>query len=99
VSDDQSISLLGRWEGYAIVAVARLEAGKGRPNAQVWIELKPAAGSVPRCGGCFRKASRIHEVIQRWVRDLPILEAQTRLLVHRRRVECGRCGTKLEHLS
>jgi transposase len=99
VSDDQSIALLGGWEGHVVVAVARLEAVKGRAGAQVWIELRPADGSVPRCGGCRRKTNRIHDVIQRWVRDLPILEAQTRLLVHRRRVECARCGPKLEHLS
>jgi transposase len=99
VSDDESIALLGGWEGYAIAAVARLERSKGRPHAEVWIELKPLAGGLPRCGACRRKANRIHDVIPRWVRDLPVLDAQTRLLVHRRRVECRRCGPKLEYLS
>lgn len=42
---------------------------------------------------------KVHDFVQRWVRDLPILDAQTWLLVWRRRVKCPRCGPKLEHLS
>ena len=33
------------------------------------------------------------------VRDLPILDAQTHLIVHRRRLVCPRCGPTLERLS
>ena len=42
---------------------------------------------------------QLHDVTERWLRDLPILDAQTHLLVHRRRVLCPRCGPKLEKLS
>lgn len=34
----------------------------------------------------------------RWIRDLPLLDAETWLLVYRRRVACPRCGPKLEDL-
>jgi transposase len=41
----------------------------------------------------------LHEITYRRVRDLPILDAQTWLEVPRRRVNCARCGPKLERLS
>jgi transposase len=41
----------------------------------------------------------VHDTDERWVRDLPILGADTHLLVHRVRVKCPGCGPKLEDLS
>ena len=38
-------------------------------------------------------------VVWRRIRDLPILDARTWLLVPRRRVACPSCGAKLERLS
>ena len=49
--------------------------------------------------GCGGAASDVHEVVWRWIRDLPILDARTWLLVPRRRVACPSCGAKLERLS
>jgi transposase len=43
--------------------------------------------------------ARVHEVVRRVVRDLPILDAVTWLSVPRRRLACPRCGPKLERLS
>jgi transposase len=51
------------------------------------------------CSGCGQVVEQVHETTQRWVRDLPILDAHTHVLVHRRRVLCPRCGPKLEALS
>jgi len=51
------------------------------------------------CSGCGRTVRKVHETVERWVRDLPILDAQTHLLVHRRRVACPACGPKVEALS
>jgi transposase len=41
----------------------------------------------------------VHDYSERWVRDLPILDAETWLCVWRCRVACPRCGPKLEHLD
>jgi len=41
----------------------------------------------------------VHETTDRVVRDLPILDAATYLVVPRRRLACPRCGPKLERLS
>jgi transposase len=64
----------------------------------VWIELHPTAERL-RCSGCLEESSATHDVTARWIRDLPLLDAETRLLVHRRRVACPRCGPRLEHVE
>lgn len=99
LSKDQLTELLGRWEGYRVGTVGRFEAGAKGPTAQVWIDLLPDPGQPMICSGCHQIVRQVHETTERWVRDLPILDAQTHLLVHRRRVLCPRCGPKLQELS
>lgn len=95
--NDDAISLLGLWEGYAIGAVRRFEASDACPVAQVWVELTRGPG--PRvCSGCGRKCEKVHDWTERWIRDLPILDAETHLCVQRFRVACPVCGPKVEHL-
>jgi transposase len=65
----------------------------------VWIELLPQVGLPMRCSGCGRFQSRVHDTHERWVRDLALFDAETHLLIHRRRVACVRCGPKLERLD
>ncbi|MFW6106608.1 MAG: ISL3 family transposase [bacterium] len=98
MSKDQLRELRGSWEGHRIGTVGRFEAGEKGPAAQAWIELLPDPDHPMVCSGCGEVVSQVHETTQRWVRDLPILDAQTHLLVHRRRVLCLRCGPKLEEL-
>jgi transposase len=96
---DQCIALLGGWEGYRVGTVGRYEAGVKGPTAEVWIELVPDWSRPMVCGQCGHTTDQLHDVTERWVRDLPILDAQTHLLVQRRRVLCPQCGPKLEKLS
>lgn len=93
VFDD--IAWLGGWEGYRVAGVERVQ---GR-SAEVWITLEARSGVAPVCEGCGGAASGVHEITERHVRDLPILDAATWLVVPRRRVMCPRCGPKLERLS
>jgi transposase len=79
--------------------VERFEAGVKGPRAQVWIELHPRGDRVKVCGRCGGTCRCIHDVSERWVRDLPVFDADTHLLVHRCRVECPACGPVLERLS
>ena len=99
VSDLQSISFLGAWEGYHVGKVERLEKGPGRALAEVWIDLIADEERRPRCSGCGGAAMRTHDVEERFIRDLPILGAETWLRVPRRRVDCPACGTRLEELG
>ena len=86
---------LGGWEGYEIGGVER----HGCERAQVWIYLTPAPLGEMICEGCGEGVRELHEIVYRRVRDLPILDAATWLLVPRRRVACPRCGPRLEWLS
>jgi len=98
VSDTECIDRLGGWEGYRVGTVDRFEAGVKGHNAEVWIELHPRRDRLKRCSGCLESVDSVHDTEERWIRDLPILDAQTWLLVHRCRLACPRCGPKLEHL-
>ncbi len=69
------------------------------PTAQAWIELLPEPDHPMVCSGRGQAVRQVHETTQRWIRDLPILDAQTHLFVHRRRVLCPRCGPRLQELS
>ena len=99
MSKEELTALLGGWEGYRIATTGRFAAGDKGPLPQVWIELVPLADSPMLCSGCGQHVAHVHETTERWIRELPILDAQTHLLVHRRRVLCPTCGPKLEALS
>ncbi len=96
--DHEELSrLLGGWEGYRLGTVGRRVGEGGQP--EVWIELLPCRDHPRRCHGCGRTTTAIHDTEERWVRDLPILDAETWLLVHRVRVNCPSCGPRIEALD
>lgn len=108
--DSASIAnILGEWDGYRTGTIGRRKVERpdaggcdgagGPPREELWIELLPLPGISRRCSGCGRFCTSIHDVEERWVRDLPVFECQTHLLVHRVRVKCPTCGPKLEELS
>lgn len=90
-------NLLGLWEGYRVARVQRFEACGNDGVAEVWIELERLPGGF-MCPGCGRRCKHYHDVSERWVRDLPILDATTWLLVPRFRTACAKCGPKVEDL-
>jgi len=95
--DFDPTQILGEWEGYQIESIRRLRLRAG--GRRIQIELAPREDRPGRCGGCGRRVASVHEVTIRRVRDLPILDAETLLIVPRRRLRCPRCGPKLERLS
>jgi transposase len=90
---------LGEWEGYRVGFVERHEPASESSAAQVWIELIRRSDGPMICSGCGQSCGRYHDWEERWIRDLPVLEAETHLLVQRFRVACPACGPKLEQLS
>lgn len=89
------IACAGGWEGYRVAATRLLEiTGKRR----IEIELVPERTRNLICAVCGHPADHVHETTKRIVRDLPILDAQTWLIVHRRRIRCPRCGPSVERL-
>lgn len=90
------IAEVGGWEGYQVAETRTLEScGIHR----IEIELVPEDSQDLICDGCGRKSKSVHETIRRTVRDLPILDAQTALIVPRRRLLCPNCGPCVERLS
>ena len=95
---EEVTALLGEWEGYRVGFVQRHEPGEEGAASDVWIELIRRSDVPMICSGCGQICERYHDWEERWIRDLPILEAETHLLVQRFRVACPVCGPKLEHL-
>lgn len=98
MSEFDPTRFLGEWEGYDVAAIHRLPR-RGKRPARIRIELTPQQDRAGRCSGCGRKVSSVHDTAIRVVRDLPILDAETHVVVPRRRLACPRCGPKLEKLS
>jgi transposase len=100
LSKDELTALLGGWEGYTVGTVGRVEVGpEGRRREEVHLELLPVRDQARVCSGCGKACRSIHDTAERWVDDLPVLGADTRLLVHRVRVACPGCGPKVERLG
>ncbi len=90
------ISIAGGWEGYRVAGTRSVGAGNQK---RLEIELVPLPRGQMLCGTCGGHCTRVHETTKRTIRDLPILDSQTHLIVHRRRLLCPQCGPVLERLS
>jgi transposase len=96
LAQDESISRLGGWEGYQVKETRERWVGRQR---WVQIKLEPVADSERICEGCGQGTRAIHDCCKRRIRDLPLFDACTELVVPRLRVSCERCGPKLQRLS
>jgi len=93
------MSRLGGWKGQRVGVIERFEAGVKGPCAEVWIELLGFGDHPRKCGGCGHFVRGVHDWSEREIRDLPLFDADTVLVVWRARVACPRCGPKLEALD
>lgn len=98
LAKDQLADLLGGWKGYQVGTIGRLPVDPDHPE-EVWLELGPDPNRAPRCRGWGQVVRAIHEVQERWGRDLPLRGTPVELLVPRCRLACPQCGPKLEHLD
>lgn len=96
--DTELIGRLGVWEGYEVVRAQRHEAITTGGRPRVWVVLAPVAGRLMTCDGCGRRVGDVHDVSERVIRDLPLFDADTFIRLPRRRVNCPRCGPKVERL-
>ena len=88
--------LLGGWPGFVLTGVEREPALAPDQPARIVLTLAAVPEITRVCSGCGAAVAEIHEVTSRWVRDLPILDADTWLVVPRARVRCPRCGPTVE---
>lgn len=97
MAHEEITAILGGWEGFEITAVRRELATRDRA-ARVVIELAAVTGGLHQCSRCGAPTREVHDTSPRWVQELPILDAETWLVVPRARVRCPRCGPTLEAL-
>lgn len=89
------IAIHGGWEGYRVARTTTLGTGKAKRTEVVLVPSSTKDLLCPDCGG---RCTGVHETTKRRIRDLPILDAQTHLIVHRRRLFCPQCGPVSESL-
>ena len=78
----------------------RKEIDEQRKLLKIWVRRKKA-GLKLVCSGCGQhvSASRIQEVCEREVRDLPCFEYSTTVVVEIYRLKCPRCGFRAERVA
>ncbi|HEX7019171.1 MAG TPA: ISL3 family transposase [Gemmatimonadaceae bacterium] len=89
-------ALLGGWPGFELIDVRREEADAAHATPRIVLTLQALPGSPKTCSRCGQSVTAVHDVSPREVRDLPILEAETWLVLPRARVQCPRCGPTVE---
>jgi transposase len=98
VAFDEITALLGGWPGFVIQDVQREPGGTATGAPQITIVLAARPGRRYHCSRCGRATTQVHEVTSRRVRELPILEAETWLVLPLARVLCPTCGPTVEGL-
>jgi transposase len=95
---EEITALLGGWPGFAIERVTR-EPGEPDASApQITIALVAVPDTPRTCSRCGQVTTAVHDVSPRRVRELPILDAETWLIVPLARVRCPACGPTVERL-
>lgn len=80
------------WPGYQVY---RYEIDEAKRTLKLWVRRK-RGNRVLICSRCGGRASKIDEVRERSVRDLPWRKYQTIVVVEFYRVRCPQCGLKVE---
>lgn len=94
---EEITAVLGGWAGFRVVGVQRAVRADGSP--EVVIDLMAEPDTARRCGRCGEVTQDVHETTVRRIRELPILDADTWLMVPVARVSCPRCGPTTEALA
>src|SRR6266568_4529735 len=89
-------ALLGGWPGFELIGVEREEPTAARATARIVLTLQAIPGYPKTCSRCGQTVTAVHDVSPREIRDLPILEAETWLVLPRARMLCPRCGPTVE---
>jgi len=82
------------WPGYRVF---QQEINEANRTLRLWVRRKKT-GLKLVCSGCGKHVREIHEVYEREVRDLPVFQYRTTIVVELHRVRCPRCGVKAERV-
>jgi transposase len=81
--------------GFPGYRVYKQDIDEEHQQLKLWIRRKRGNRSMI-CSGCGRRVQQIHEVYEREIRDLPVFEYQSTVVVELYRVACPACGVKAE---
>ena len=94
---------IGGWDGFEVAEVSTEDAPEpdvlGMPAGRLIVVLQPRSGVTKRCSRCGELVEEIHDTVERRIRDLPIGERDTYLIVPVARVRCPRCGPTTEGIA
>jgi len=83
------------WPGYR---VWRQEIDETAKTLKLWVRRKRGNGKIV-CSGCGKRVDEIHEICEREVRDLPVFQFRTTIVIELYRVRCPQCGPKIERVD
>jgi transposase len=92
--DTDWTKLLG-WPGYR---VWQQEIDDKARTLKLWVRRK-RGNKRAICSGCGRHVDGIHEICEREVRDLPVFQFRTTVVIELYRVRCPNCGPKIEKVE
>ena len=94
---------IGGWEGFEVVDLRTEDAPEpdvlGTPSGRLIVVLQARSGTTRRCGRCGEPVEEVHDTVERRIRDLPIGDRDTYLIVPVSRVRCPRCGPTTESIA
>ena len=91
---DREFTKILDWPGYRVY---RHEIDESTRTLKLWVRGEHG-NKVLLCSGCGGRASKIEEVRERTVRDLPWRKYQAIVVVEFYRVRCLQCGLKVEQV-
>jgi transposase len=81
--------------GFPGYRVYKHEIDEKHRHLTLWVRRKRGNRKLS-CPDCGRRAHKIHEVLEREVRDLPCFEYRTTVVIELYRLKCPQCGVKTE---
>lgn len=94
---------IGGWEGFKVVELRTEDAPEpdvlGEPSGRLIVVLEPRADTLKRCSRCGEPVDDVHDTVERRIRDLPIGDRDTYLILPVRRLRCPRCGPTTEQIA
>jgi transposase len=92
--DSDWTKMLG-WPGYR---VWRHEIDERAKTLKLWVRRKRGSKKL-LCSGCGRRVDDIHEICEREIRDLPVFEFRTTVVIELYRLRCPDCGPRVERVD
>jgi transposase len=78
--------------------VWRQEIDEQGKRLKLWVRRKRGNKRLI-CSGCGQRVDTMHEICEREVRDLPVFEFRTTVVIELYRVRCPQCGPKIERVD